>query len=80
MSEVGDCGAMAGVIRDELKRSSVAVSVLGGACLLVSVCLAMFAGSPWVSTRWTWTAFAVLALVRSQATLARINEVVREVR
>lgn len=41
---------------------------------MVSVILAMFGGSPWESTRTVWTVFAVIAWLRSQLALTRIEQ------
>ena len=36
----------------------------------------MFGGSPWESTRTVWTFFAVIAWIRCQLALTRIEQVV----
>lgn len=64
-------------IRDEVHRASLTVTALAVGSLLVSVVLAMFAGSPWETTRTVWTVFAVIAWIRSQLALGRIDVVVR---
>ena len=61
-------------IRRELKRASLTITALAVACLVVSVILAMFGGSPWESTRTVWTVFAVIAWLRSQLALTRIEQ------
>lgn len=63
-------------IRRELSRASLTVSAVAAGCLLISVGLAMFGGAPWESTRTVWTFFAVIAWIRSQLALTRIQQVV----
>ena len=64
----------ASAIRGEVRRTSLTVSAVAVACLLASVVLAMFGDSPWESTWAVWTVFAVVALIRSQLALTRIDD------
>lgn len=64
-------------IRGEVRRASLTITALAVGSLLVSVVLAMFGGSPWETTRTVWTVFAVIAWIRSQLALSRIDVVMR---
>jgi len=66
----------ADAIRGEVKRTSLTVTAVAVACLLVSVVLAMVGDSPWETTRSVWTVFVVIAWIRSQLALTRIDQVV----